>query len=200
MAYTLPDLSYSYDALEPHIDAKTMETHHSKHHNSYVQKANAAVAGTKWEGLSIKELLVSPSEIPDDIRTAAINNGGGHANHSLFWEMLSPTGGGEPSGALREAIDSKFGSFEEFKNEFSNAAKTQFGSGWAWLVVSSDNELEVMKTSNQETPLSIGKKPILTLDVWEHAYYLKYQNRRPDYVEAFWNIVDWGKVEELFRI
>ncbi|MBT4367071.1 superoxide dismutase [Candidatus Peregrinibacteria bacterium] len=200
MAYTLPDLSYSYDALEPHIDAKTMETHHSKHHNSYVQKANAAVSGTKWENLSIKELLVSPSEIPEGIRTAAINNGGGHANHSLFWEILSPTGGGEPSGALREAIDSKFGSFEEFKNEFSNAAKTQFGSGWAWLVVSSDNELEVMKTSNQETPLSIGKKPILTLDVWEHAYYLKYQNRRPDYVEAFWNIVDWGKVEELFRI
>ncbi len=193
MAYTLPELPYSYDALEPHIDARTMEIHHSKHHAGYVAKVNAAIAGSELESLTVEELISDLGKVPDDKRMAVRNNGGGHANHSLFWTILSGSGGGKPDGALAAAIDSAFGSFDEFHKQFSNAAATRFGSGWAWLVVD-NGSLSVESTANQDSPLMEGRTPILGLDVWEHAYYLNYQNRRPDYVSAFFNIIDWSEV------
>lgn len=196
--YKLPTLPYAANALEPHFDEATMTIHHDKHHNAYVTNLNAAVE--KYPALfekTVEELVADLNAVPEDIRGAVRNNGGGHANHSLFWTILSPNGGGEPTGALKEAIDSSFGSFAAFKEAFSTAAKTRFGSGWAWLVVS-NGTLEVVSTPNQDSPLSEGKTPILGLDVWEHAYYLHYQNRRPDYVEAFWNVVNWDEVARLF--
>lgn len=199
MAYQLPELPYAYDALEPHIDKETMNIHHTKHHNTYVTNVNAALEGHEdLASKSIEELIADLNAVPESIRTAVRNNGGGHANHSLFWQLLSPNGGGNPSGALAEAIDSKFGSFEEFKTQFENAGKTRFGSGWAWLIVS-NGELEVTSTPNQDSPLMEGKTPILGVDVWEHAYYLKYQNRRPDYLAAFWNVVNWEEVATRFE-
>lgn len=197
MAFTLPDLPYPHNALEPHIDARTMEIHHGKHHAAYVNNVNSAIAGTEFEKLSIEDLLKNINSVPEDKRTAVRNNGGGHANHSLFWQIMSPSGGGEPSGELADAINSTFGSFEEFKKQFSAAAAGRFGSGWAWLVVS-NGKLEVYSTANQDSPIMEGKAPILGLDVWEHAYYLNYQNRRPDYVAAWWNVVNWNKVAQLY--
>lgn len=198
MAYTLPDLPYAYDALEPHFDARTMEIHHTKHHAGYVAKVNAALEGTKFADQAIEDVLSNISELPTDKVQAVINNGGGHANHSLFWTILSPNGGGEPTGELAEAINSTFGSFEKFKEEFSNAAATRFGSGWAWLSVDADGKLKVHSTANQDSPIMDGLTPILGLDVWEHAYYLNYQNRRPDYISAFWNVVNWTQVAEYY--
>ncbi|MGZ0880161.1 superoxide dismutase SodA [Priestia megaterium] len=198
MAYKLPELPYAYDALEPHIDKETMNIHHTKHHNTYVTNLNAAVEGkADLESKSIEELISNLDAVPEDIRTAVRNNGGGHANHSLFWAILCPNGGGAPTGELADAIASKFGSFDQFKEEFANAAKTRFGSGWAWLVVN-NGELEVTSTPNQDSPLMEGKTPILGLDVWEHAYYLNYQNRRPDYISAFFNVVKWDEVAKRY--
>ncbi|WP_414053594.1 superoxide dismutase [Macrococcus equi] len=195
MAFELPKLPYAYDALEPHIDKETMEIHHTKHHNTYVTNLNAAVEGTEFADLSIEDLMKKINEVPADKKTAVVNNGGGHYNHSLFWTLLAP--GKEATGEVVDAINAKFGSLDAFKEEFANAAKTRFGSGWAWLVVN-NGELEVVSTPNQENPLMEGKTPILGLDVWEHAYYLNYQNRRPDYISAFWNVVNWEKVNELY--
>ncbi|AEN87604.1 MULTISPECIES: superoxide dismutase SodA [Priestia] len=198
MAYKLPELPYAYDALEPHIDKETMNIHHTKHHNTYVTNLNAAVEGkADLESKSIEELISNLDAVPEDIRTAVRNNGGGHANHSLFWTILCPNGGGAPTGELADAIASKFGSFDQFKEEFANAAKTRFGSGWAWLVVN-NGQLEVTSTPNQDSPLMEGKTPILGLDVWEHAYYLNYQNRRPDYISAFFNVVKWDEVAKRY--
>ncbi|TYR82399.1 superoxide dismutase [Priestia megaterium] len=198
MAYELPQLPYAYDALEPHIDKETMNIHHTKHHNTYVTNLNAAVEGkADLSSKSIEELISNLDAVPEDIRTAVRNNGGGHANHSLFWTILCPNGGGEPTGELADAINSKFGSFESFKEAFTKAATTRFGSGWAWLVVN-NGELEVTSTPNQDSPLMEGKTPILGLDVWEHAYYLNYQNRRPDYIAAFFNVVKWDEVANLY--
>lgn len=199
MAFELPPLPYAFDALEPHIDAKTMEIHHDKHHAAYVAGLNGALEGLDgYEGKSVEAILAAISEVPEAKRQAVINHGGGHANHTLFWNILSGSGGGAPSGDLAAAIDAAFDSFDNFKEQFSNAAKTRFGSGWAWLVVNSAGQLEVLSTPNQDSPLMNGKTPILGLDVWEHAYYLNYQNRRPDYVSAFWNVVNWTKVAELY--
>ncbi|WP_432358594.1 superoxide dismutase SodA [Sporosarcina sp. UB5] len=198
MAYKLPELPYAYDALEPHIDKETMNIHHTKHHNTYVTNVNNALEGhADLASKSIEELISDLDAVPENIRTAVRNNGGGHANHTFFWNILSPNGGGNPTGALAEAIDKKFGSFEAFKEEFAKAAATRFGSGWAWLV-SNNGELEIMSTPNQDSPLMEGKTPVLGLDVWEHAYYLNYQNRRPDYVSAFWNVVNWDEVAKNF--
>lgn len=197
MAFTLPDLPYPHNALEPHIDARTMEIHHGKHHAAYVNNVNSAIAGTEFDNMSIEDLLKNLNSVPEDKRTAVRNNGGGHANHTLFWQLMSPNGGGEPTGELAAAINSTFGSFDEFKKQFSAAAAGRFGSGWAWLVVS-NGKLEVTSTPNQDSPLMEGKTPVLGLDVWEHAYYLNYQNRRPDYVTAWWNVVNWDKVAELY--
>ncbi len=203
MAYSLPDLPYAYDALEPHIDARTMEIHHTKHHNAYITKVNAALEGTGLENKSIEEVIADLSAVPDDKRTAVRNNGGGHANHSLFWTVMGPGAGGNPSGDLAAAIDSAFGGFDAFKEQFANAGATRFGSGWAWLVVDG-GQLKVGSTANQDSPLmgqsiaGISGTPILGLDVWEHAYYLHYQNRRPDYIAAFWNVVNWDAVAERF--
>ena len=199
MSYTLPDLPYAHDALEPHIDAKTMEIHHGKHHKGYVDKVNAALEGHEFASKPIEDVLKNIDAVPADKKQAVINNGGGHANHSLFWTILSPDGGGKPGGSLGPAIDSTFGSFEKFKDEFSNAAATRFGSGWAWLCVDGSGGLKVMSTANQDSPYMQGLTPVLGLDVWEHAYYLNYQNRRPDYISAFWNVVNWKKVNELFE-
>lgn len=195
MAFNLPDLPYPKDALEPHIDARTMEIHHDKHHGGYTSKLNDAIKGTELENKSIEDILAQGA---DKLPTAVRNNGGGYANHSLFWEVMSPDGGGQPSGELAQAIDSTFGSFDTFKEDFSKAAATRFGSGWAWLVVN-NGELEIISTPNQDSPLMEGKTPILGLDVWEHAYYLKYQNLRPDYVSAWWNVVNWDKVAENYQ-
>lgn len=198
MAYKLPELPYAYDALEPHIDARTMEIHHTKHHNTYVTNVNAALEGHEdLASKSVEELISNMDAIPEDIRTAVRNNGGGHANHSLFWEILSPNGGGEPTGALADEINEKWGSFDAFKEEFAKAAATRFGSGWAWLVLD-NGKLDIMSTPNQDSPLMEGKTPILGLDVWEHAYYLNYQNRRPDYIGAFWNVVNWDEVAKRY--
>ncbi|MEM6642726.1 MAG: superoxide dismutase [Bacteroidota bacterium] len=198
MAFELPSLPYSHDALAPHIDAKTMEIHHGKHHAAYVSKVNAAIEGTDMDGKSIEELCKENSD-----HGAVRNNGGGHFNHTLFWSIMSPDGGGEPSGALASAINDKFGSYEKFKDEFSNAAATQFGSGWAWLCKKDDGTLEVCSTPNQDNPLMPGAgcdgTPILGLDVWEHAYYLNYQNRRPDYINAFFNVINWDAVAAKFE-
>lgn len=195
MAFELPKLEYAYDALEPHIDKETMEIHYTKHHNTYVTKLNDAVAGTEFENVSIEDLMKRIDEVPADKKTAVVNNGGGHYNHSLFWTLLAP--GKEAKGEVVDAIESKFGSLDAFKQEFADAAAGRFGSGWAWLVVN-NGELEVTSTPNQENPLMEGKTPILGLDVWEHAYYLNYQNKRPDYIAAFWNVVNWDKVNELY--
>ncbi|MEB6122983.1 superoxide dismutase [Mammaliicoccus sciuri] len=197
MAFELPKLPYAYDALEPHIDKETMEIHHTKHHNTYVTKLNDAVKGTDLESKSIEDILKNLNSVPDDIRTAVQNNGGGHYNHSLFWELLTPNAS-EPSGEVVDAISSTFGSLDKFKEEFAAAAAGRFGSGWAWLVVD-NGELAIVSTPNQDNPISEGKLPILGLDVWEHAYYLNYQNRRPDYINAFWNVVNWDKVNELYQ-
>lgn len=197
MAHELPKLSYAYDALEPHIDAKTMEIHHTKHHNTYVTNLNAAIEGTDFAGTELITLISDIDALPADKQTAVRNNGGGHANHSLFWEVIAPGGANAPTGELAVAIDKKFGSFDAFKEEFAKAATTRFGSGWAWLVVD-NGEIVVISTPNQDSPYMEGKTPILGLDVWEHAYYLNYQNRRPDYISAFWNIVNWDVVAEKF--
>jgi len=197
MAHELPELPYEYDALEPHIDAKTMEIHHTKHHAGYVKKLNAAIEGTELEGKSVEELIKDLDSVPEDIRTAVRNNGGGHVNHTLFWSILSPEKK-ELAGRIVDGINSDFGSFDSFKEKFSDAAAKRFGSGWAWLVVS-DGKLEITSTANQDSPLSEGKTPILGLDVWEHAYYLNYQNRRPDYIEAFFNIINWDKVNDIYE-
>ena len=199
MAYKLPNLPYAYDALEPHIDAKTMEIHHSKHHAGYVTKANAALEGHSFANKPVEDVLKNINDVPADKKQAVINNAGGHANHSLFWSVLSSNGGGNPSGDLADAIKSTFGSFETFKEKFADAAATRFGSGWAWLVVDGNGKLHVTSTANQDSPYMEGLTPILGLDVWEHAYYLNYQNRRPDYISAFWNVVNWEKVNELYN-
>ncbi|GIN20000.1 MAG TPA: superoxide dismutase [Bacillus bacterium] len=198
MAYELPQLPYAYDALEPHIDKETMNIHHTKHHNTYVTNLNKAVEGSELANKPVEELIADLDSVPESIRTAVRNNGGGHANHSLFWKLLSPQGGGEPSGDLKDAIESKFGSFDKFKEEFEAAGAGRFGSGWAWLIVN-NGELEITSTPNQDSPIMEGKKPILGLDVWEHAYYLNYQNRRPDYMKAFWNVVNWNEVQKLYN-
>ena len=194
MAFTTPDLPYGYAALEPHIDEATMRVHHDKHHVGYTTKLNAAVEGTEFAAMQPKEIIKDLSKVPETIRTAVRNNGGGHVNHTLFWTIMSPSGGGAPSGKLAAAIDSAFGSFDAFKTAFQQAATTRFGSGWAWLVKEADGTLAVTSTPNQDNPLSDGKTPLLGLDVWAHAYYLKYQNRRPDYIAAFFNVIDWNKV------
>ena len=197
MAFKLPDLPYSFDALEPVIDAKTMEVHHDKHHATYVNNLNKAVENyPEWASKSIEDLMIHLKEIPEEIRTAVRNNGGGHYNHSLFWKMMAPVGTTELKGALLDKINESFGSFDEFKKQFAAAATGRFGSGWAWLVVDGD-KLAVVSSANQVCPLSEGKKPILCLDVWEHAYYLKYQNRRADYVDNFFQVVNWDYVAEL---
>ena len=197
MAYSLPELPYAYDALEPHIDARTMEIHHTKHHQAYINKVNDAIAGTPWEEKTVEELVASLNEVPENIRTMVRNHGGGHANHSLFWTIMSPSGGGTPSGDLASAIDQSFGSFDELQTEFNAAAASRFGSGWAWLSVD-QGKLIVESTANQDSPLSAGRTPILGIDVWEHAYYLKYQNRRPDYISAFWNVINWDEVARRY--
>lgn len=198
MTYTLPDLPYAYDALEPYIDVETMHLHHDKHHNTYVTNLNAAVEKhPELAEKSVEELISSMSTVPEDIQTAVRNNGGGHANHSFFWEILAPNAGGEPTGDLKAAIDETFGSFDELKAEFKTAATGRFGSGWAWLVLD-NGTLKVTSTANQDSPLMEGQTPVLGLDVWEHAYYLKYKNVRPDYIEAFWNLVNWEKANEIF--
>ena len=198
MTYTLPDLPYAYDALEPYIDEETMHLHHDKHHNTYVTNLNAAIEKHPELGeKTVEELLADFSSVPEDIQTAVRNNGGGHANHTFFWEILGPNAGGEPTGAIKEAIEETFGSFEDFKEEFKTAATGRFGSGWAWLVVK-DGKLAITSTANQDSPLMDGQTPVLGLDVWEHAYYLKYKNVRPEYINAFWSVVNWDKVNEYF--
>lgn len=194
---TLPALPYAYDALEPYIDEETMKIHHDKHHQAYIDKFNAAVGGSEVEGKTAAELITNLQNVPQNIRGAVQNNGGGHVNHTFFWEILKKDV--EFGGAIKDKIESAFGSFEKFKEEFSNAAATRFGSGWAWLVQNSDGSIEVMSTPNQDSPLSVGKKPLVGIDVWEHAYYLKYQNKRPDYIEAFFNVINWEKVNELLE-
>ena len=198
MPFDLPKLSYAYDALEPHIDARTMEIHHTKHHQAYINNANAALGGTEWADKPVEEVLAHVDALPADKRQAVINNAGGHANHSLFWTVMGPGKGGRPTGELAEAIDREFGSFEAFKEEFSKAAATRFGSGWAFLGLDENGKLHVHSVANQDSPLMHGHQPILGLDVWEHAYYLNYQNRRPDYVAAFWNVVDWDAVAGIY--
>jgi Fe-Mn family superoxide dismutase len=197
MAYTLPALPYPNDALEPHIDAKTMEIHHDKHHNAYVTKLNEALAGTDVPDMPIEELCAKLDSVPEKVRTAVRNNGGGHANHSMLWLIMSPKGGGKPTGELAAAIDAELGGFDKFKETFANAAATRFGSGWAWLSVDG-GKLKVESTPNQDNPYMEGRTPILGIDVWEHAYYLNYQNRRPDYVTAFWNVIDWEAVGKRY--
>jgi superoxide dismutase, Fe-Mn family len=199
MAFELPPLPYAYDALEPHIDKETMTFHHDNHHATYVSKTNAALEGhPELAGKSIEELLADLNAIPESIRGAIRNNGGGHANHTLFWQIMAPNGGGKPAGDLGAAIDSTFGSFEAFQEKFKEAATGRFGSGWAWLVVDKSGQLHITSTPNQDSPISEGLKPILGVDVWEHAYYLKYQYKRPGYVDAWWNVVNWAKVSELY--
>jgi Fe-Mn family superoxide dismutase len=198
MAFQLPDLPYAFDALEPYIDARTMEIHHDKHHAGYTGKLNAAIAGTDWDSKGIIEILSNIDSVPEGIRTAVRNNGGGYANHALFWTVMGPDAGGAPSDDLATAIDAAFGSFDDFKSTFSAAAATRFGSGWAWLVVKGDGGLDVYSTANQDSPYMQGDTPILGLDVWEHAYYLHYQNRRPDYILSWWNVVNWDAVAENY--
>lgn len=199
MTYILPDLPYAYDALEPYIDVETMHLHHDKHHNTYVTNLNAAI--DKYPELkdkTVEELVSNLDSLPEDIRTAVRNNGGGHVNHSFFWQVLAPNAGGEPTGAIKEAIDITFGSFEKLKEEFKVAATSRFGSGWAWLVIN-NGKLEVISTANQDSPLMDGKIPVLGLDVWEHAYYLNYKNVRPNYIDAFWNLVNWNQVNKMYE-
>ena len=199
MAYTLPPLPYPTNALEPHIDAKTMEIHHGKHHKTYVDNVNKALEGKGLAEQSVEDLCRNIDKISEDIRTVVRNNGGGHANHSLFWLIMGPKGGGKPGGDLARAIESELGGFDKFKEQFSNAAATRFGSGWAWLSVDRSGKLVVESTPNQDNPYMSGRTPVLGLDVWEHAYYLNYQNRRPDYITAFWNVIDWKAVGERYQ-
>jgi Fe-Mn family superoxide dismutase len=198
MSFTTPELPYGYDALEPYIDEQTMRIHHNKHHVGYTTKLNAALDGSGFEGKSIEELLTGLSSLPEGIRTAVRNNGGGHYNHSLFWEIMAPNAGGKPEGELAAAIDRDLGGYDDFVKSFSTAAATRFGSGWAWLVSDSSGKLQVLSTANQDNPLSDGLFPLLGLDVWEHAYYLKYQNKRPEYIDNFFNLVNWTKVSEHY--
>ncbi len=198
MAYSVPPLPYDYNALEPHIDELTMQIHHDKHHQAYVDKANGALEGTEWEDKPVEEVLRNLGSLPSDKQTVVRNNGGGHYNHSLFWESMSPDGGGEPTGALAEAINSAFGSFSDFQAKLKDAGVNRFGSGWSWLVHDGSG-LAVVSTANQDNPVSDGKAALVGVDVWEHAYYLKYQNRRPDYLDAWWNTVNWAKVSERFE-
>jgi Fe-Mn family superoxide dismutase len=198
MAFQLPDLPYAEDALEPHIDAKTMNIHRTKHHQAYVTNLNNALAGTEWENKSIEEICRGIDSVPENIRTAVRNNGGGHANHTLFWNIMGPNKGGAPSGALAEAINAKWGSFDEFKAKFKQLGVGRFGSGWAWLVVKGDGSIDAYSLPNQDSPLMQGDIPLLGVDVWEHAYYLNYQNRRPDYLDAWWNVVNWDAVAQNY--
>jgi Fe-Mn family superoxide dismutase len=197
MPFTLPQLPYAYDALEPHIDARTMEIHHTKHHQAYITNANNALAGTPLADKDVLEIVSNLSAVPENIRTAVRNNAGGHANHSLFWTIMKPSGGGDPTGDVKSGIESQLGGFAKFKEDFAKAATTRFGSGWAWLSVSA-GKLIVESTPNQDSPLMEGHTPILGLDVWEHAYYLKYQNKRPDYIAAFWNVINWDEVNRRY--
>ncbi|CAK20874.1 superoxide dismutase [Listeria welshimeri] len=198
MTYELPKLPYTYDALEPNFDKETMEIHYTKHHNTYVTKLNEAVANhPELASKPVEELVANLDSVPEDIRGAVRNHGGGHANHTLFWSILSPNGGGAPTGNLKAAIESEFGTFDEFKEKFNAAAAARFGSGWAWLVVN-NGKLEIVSTANQDSPLSDGKTPVLGLDVWEHAYYLKFQNRRPEYIDTFWNVINWDEANKRF--
>jgi superoxide dismutase, Fe-Mn family len=197
MAFEVPALPYAYDALEPHIDEQTMHLHHDKHHQAYVDKANGALEGTEWAGQPVEEVLKRLGSLPADKQTVVRNNAGGHYNHTIFWEIMGPNGGGAPGGALADAIDAAFGSFEDFKAKLKEAGVNQFGSGWAWLVHDGSG-LAIVSTPNQDNPISQGKAPLLGVDVWEHAYYLKYQNRRPDYIDAWWNVVNWDAVAERF--
>jgi Fe-Mn family superoxide dismutase len=199
MAYTLPALPYAFDALEPHIDAKTMEIHHGKHHQAYITNVNKALEGTEWEKLPVEELVAKIESVPENIRPVVRNNGGGHANHSLFWTVMGKGKGGKPTGALAAAIDKDLGGFDAFKEAFTKAATTRFGSGWAWLSVDKSGKLVVESTPNQDSPLMHGNTPLLGLDVWEHAYYLNYQNRRPDYIGAFYNVIDWDAVAKRYE-
>ena len=199
MSYKTPDLPYSYDALEPYIDKQTMQIHHTKHHSGYTAKLNAAVEGTAFADVPLEKLLFELDKIPEKIRTAVRNNGGGHYNHSLFWKVMGPASNSRPSGSLLSAIDSDLGGYDAFVSAFSKAAETRFGSGWAWLVRDGTGKLSVLSTANQDSPVSSGLTPLLGLDVWEHAYYLKYQNRRPEYIKNFFNVINWEKVGELYR-
>ena len=199
MAYELPPLPYDYKALEPYIDEETMHLHHDKHHQAYVNNLNAALQGqSQFENMSIDELIRSLNSVPDNIRTAVRNNGGGHINHSMFWQIMKPNGGGEPTGDLASAISSTFGSFDQFKAAFNDAGAKRFGSGWAWLVIGADGKLAVTSTANQDSPLIDGQYPVMGNDVWEHAYYLKYQNRRPEYLAAWWNVVNWDEIGKRY--
>lgn len=199
MPHTLPDLPYAYDALEPHIDAMTMEIHHSRHHNTYVTNLNAALEGTGLEDVPAEDLIADLDRVPADKRQPVINNGGGHANHSMFWQMMSPQGGGHPTGDVAKAIDHELGGFDTFKDAFKKAALGRFGSGWAWLSLTPDGKLVVENTLNQDSPIMHGNMPLLGIDVWEHAYYLKFQNKRPDYVDTFFNVVNWDEVERRYQ-
>ena len=198
MAFTLPALPYAYNALEPNLDTKTMEIHHTKHHQTYINNINAAIEGTDWEKLSVEELVSRVNEVPADLKNTVINNAGGHANHSLFWTVMSPQGGGDPIGQVSLAIEQELGGFEKFKEDFTKAAISRFGSGWAWLSVTPDKKLVVESSANQDSPLMHGNTPILALDVWEHAYYLQYQNRRPEYIAAFYHVVNWQEVNRRY--
>lgn len=199
MKFLLPELKYSYDALEPYIDQLTMETHHSKHHQAYVDNLNKALEGhEKYQEMKIEDILKSLEELPENIRTAVRNNGGGHYNHTLFWDMMSANGGGKPEGELGKKIDEDLGGFDKLKEDFKKAALGQFGSGWAWLVLD-NGKLSIVSTPNQDNPISQGKTPLLGIDVWEHAYYLKYKNKRADYIDSWWNLVDWKKIEEIYN-
>ncbi len=198
MPHTLPALPYAYDALEPHIDAQTMEIHHSKHHQTYINNLNAAIEGTEWADWPVEKLVAAVKQLPANLQGAVINQGGGHANHTLFWTVMSPQGGGQPQGQVAKAIESELGGFEAFKDAFTKAALSRFGSGWAWLSVTPQKTLVVQSSGNQDSPLMDGNTPILGLDVWEHAYYLKYQNRRPEYIGAFYNVIDWAEVERRY--
>ncbi|MCX5511158.1 superoxide dismutase [Pseudomonas sp. BJa3] len=198
MPHTLPALPYAYDALEPHIDTQTMEIHHSKHHQTYINNLNAAIEGSEWAEWPVERLVGAVKQLPEKLQGAVVNQGGGHANHTLFWTVMSPKGGGQPEGQVAKAIDQQLGGFEAFKEAFTKAALTRFGSGWAWLSVTPQKTLVVESSGNQDSPLMHGNTPILGLDVWEHAYYLKYQNRRPEYIGAFYNVVDWTEVERRY--
>ncbi|WP_376795571.1 superoxide dismutase [Thermogemmatispora sp.] len=198
MAFELPPLPYSFDALEPHIDAQTMQIHHDKHHGTYVANLNSALEGHPFANLPVEEVLKRINEVPENVRTAVRNNGGGHANHSMFWRIMKPNGGGQPSGDLAKAIEQTFGSFENFKNQFNDAGLKRFGSGWVWLVLDKQGKLQVISTANQDSPYMDGLYPVMGNDVWEHAYYLKYQNRRADYLNAWWNVVNWEEIERRY--
>jgi Fe-Mn family superoxide dismutase len=199
MAFELPPLPYEYNALEPYIDEQTMHLHHDKHHQAYVTNLNNAVQGTAFENLSVEEIMRRINEVPENIRTAVRNNGGGHVNHTMFWEIMKPNGGGEPTGALAQAINQAFGSFDQFKTQFNDAGVKRFGSGWAWLVLNQSGQLQVISTANQDSPFMDGLFPVMGNDVWEHAYYLKYQNRRADYLNAWWNVVNWDEIAKRFE-